>query len=112
MILVETDLDEGGVHGGVGGVDGGEIGCDADVGDDHAQIVGRDDFADLVFDAGDVRVAGLDARAAGHLDVDDELAGIGAREVGATEDRSQHDQDERVPPSRTAAVKPGRRSTR
>ena len=95
VVFVEPDLDEGGVHRRVAGVDGGEIGRDADVGDDHAEIVRRDDLADFVLDARDVGIAGLDARAAGHFDIDDELAGIGAREVGAAEDRSQHDEDER-----------------
>ena len=41
------------MHAGVAGVDGGEIGRGADVGDDHAEIVRERPVADQVFDFGD-----------------------------------------------------------
>ncbi len=43
--------------------------------------------ADDVLHLGDVVVADFEPRAAGHAHVDDELAGIGARKVGAAEER-------------------------
>ena len=42
---------------------------------------------------GDVLIADLEARAAGHAHVDDELAGIGARKIGAAEEGKQAEQD-------------------
>ena len=46
-------------------------------------------------DLGDVIVAHFQPSAAGHAHVDDELAGIGARKVGAAEERKEHEQRQR-----------------
>ena len=59
----------------------------ADVGDDHAQIFGRDDFADQVLHLGDFALGDRQPRAGGRLQVDDELAGVRAREEGQPEQR-------------------------
>ena len=75
--------------GGIAGVDGGEIGCESDVGDDHVQIVFIDYLANIVLDARDVIVGHLETRAGGRLEVDDELPGIGAGEEGDTQERKQ-----------------------
>ena len=85
VVFFQAGLDKRRVHGGVGGVDRGEIGIDADIGDDHVEILRRHDAADHVFDLGDVVVADFKPRAAWHAHIDDELAGIGARKVGAAE---------------------------
>ena len=51
--------------------------------------------ADDLLDLRDVIVAHLETGAGGHAQVDDELAGIGARKIGAAEERKrdgeQHD---------------------
>ena len=51
--------------------------------------------ADDLLDLGHVVVADFKARAGGHAQVDDELAGIGAREVSAAEEREGHDEQQR-----------------
>ena len=61
----------------------------ADVGDDHAKIVWRTTLRISSSTRAMYASLDFDARAAGHFDVDDELSGIGAREVGAAEKRSQ-----------------------
>ena len=69
VTFFQAGLDKGGIHGSVGGEDGGEIGIDADVGDDHVQIFGLHFLADDFLDAGDVLVADFKAgaaRACGH----------------------------------------------
>ncbi len=50
---------------------------------------GRTTCADDVFDPGDILIADFKARAAGHLDIDDELSGIGARKVGTAQEREE-----------------------
>ena len=87
VVLLQAGLHKGRVHRSIGGVDRRKIGIDADVGDDHAQVLGRHHAADDVFDLRDVVVAHFKPRAAGHAHVDDELAGIGARKVRAAEER-------------------------
>ena len=94
--FLQAGLHEGRVHGGVGGVDGREIGIDADVGDDHAQVLRLHHAANDVFDFGDVVVAHFEPRAAGHAHVDHELAGIGARKVGAAE-KGKCDREQQLP---------------
>ena len=42
VVFLQAGLHEGRVHAGVGGVDGGEIRVDADVGDDHVHVGGAD----------------------------------------------------------------------
>jgi hypothetical protein len=54
VIFLEADLHERGVHGGVAGVDGGEVGCGSDIGDDHAEVFRRDHLADQVLHFGDL----------------------------------------------------------
>ena len=60
VVFLQADLHEGRVLRGVGGIDGGEIGRGADVGNDHAEIVRRNhlphqalDFGDFVFGDGE-----------------------------------------------------------
>src|ERR1017187_6103342 len=91
VILLQTDLYEGGVHGRVGGVDGGEIGCGTDVGDDHPEVLRGDDLADEIFHFGDSILRNAEARAGGSLQVDDELAGVRAGEEGETQLGEQHE---------------------
>ncbi len=80
VACLETDLNEGGVHGGVGCIDGGEAGIDADVRDDHGQVTFRDGAAQEVFEAGDILFGFNQARAGGGFHVDDKLSGIRAGE--------------------------------
>ena len=91
VILLQADLHEGGVHGRVGGVDGGEIGRGADVGDDHPEVLRGDHLADEIFHFGDFILRDAEARAGGSLEVDDELAGIRAGEEGEAQQREQHE---------------------
>ena len=55
--------------------------------DDHAEFVRGNFFADDVFDLRDQFLGDFDAGAGGRLDVDDELAGIGSREIGDADER-------------------------
>ena len=66
----------------VAGVDGRQVGRRAYVGDDDPEVRGRDDPADDVLDLGDRLLGELDPRARRGLQVDDELARVGPREVG------------------------------
>ena len=74
--------------------------------------VGLDVAADDFLDAGNVLVADLKARAAGHAHVDDELAGIGARKISAAEERKENKRRQRDAAKDDAAVNPAGRSTR
>ena len=60
---------------------------DADVGHDHAQVFGRNHLADQVLHFGDFVLRDGQPCAGGRLEVDDELAGIGAREEREAEQR-------------------------
>ncbi len=97
VVLLQAGLHERGVHRGVGGVDGGEVGVDADVGHDHVQVRWLHFTANDVLDLGDVVVADFEARAAGHAHVDDELARdrcAGSRRGPGRESRDQqHDRN-------------------
>ena len=77
VIFLQTYLHEPGMGSGVGSVNRGEIGRDPDVGDDHAQLVGRNDLAHDAFHLLDVLLAQFDTRSRRGLDVDDKLSGIG-----------------------------------
>ena len=90
----EGDLQEAGVDGGVGGEERGEAGIEADVGDDHAHVVLGDDAADHGFEAGGLLLGELELGAGGGFEVDDELAGIGAREVGEAEEGEDSEAEE------------------
>ena len=79
MIFLQTDLNKGRVHSGVGGVDRRKVGSDADIGDDHVEIFRGDHAANLLLHSGDVIVGDFDARSGWSLDVDDKLARISAR---------------------------------
>ena len=85
MVFAQVNLHKGGVHSGVAGVDRGQVGRDADIGDDHLQIAFGNDGADIVLNLRDVFVGNFQARTGGRLDVNDELTGIGAWEVGASD---------------------------
>ena len=98
VVLLEADLHERRVHGGVGGVDGGEVGRGADIGDDHAQIFGRNHLPDQVLHLGDFVLRDRQPRAAWRLEVDHELAGIGARKEG----ESQQGEDQQANRKRNA----------
>ena len=78
MALIQRHLDGGGVHSGVGGVEGGDIVDHADIRKDHLEILRSNDVADQVFDLGHVVVGDFDARSGGNFDIHGELAGIGA----------------------------------
>ena len=86
-VLLQTDLHERGVLAGVRSVDGRKTGGDADVGDDNFHIVGGNDFADDIFDLLDQLLGDLQPRAGRRLEIDDELAGIGARKIGFADQR-------------------------
>jgi hypothetical protein len=62
-------------------------GVDADVGDDDLEVALRHHFADDVLHLADQFVRQFQARAGGRLDIDDKLAGIGARKVGFADQR-------------------------
>ena len=51
MILLQAHLNEGVIHGCVGGVDRGQIGIDANVRDNHVEVGGRHHLANDVFNA-------------------------------------------------------------
>ena len=95
VTFAKAGLNEGGVRSRVGSVDGGKIRGDADVGNDDLQFVLRDDLTDYVLDLLDVLLGELHARAGGRFEVDDELAGIGAREKGDAEKRIEGEHEER-----------------
>ena len=81
MVFFQAHLDKCSIHGRVAGVDGGEVGRNPDIGDDHAQVVGADHLVNIVLDARDVLIGDLKPGTARRLDVDHELARIGARKV-------------------------------
>ena len=85
MLFLQADLHEGRIHRGVGRVDCGEIRVNADIRNDHVHIGRFHDAANNGFNLGNVIVAHFQPCAAWHTNVDDELARIGAREVGASE---------------------------
>ena len=62
---------------------------DADIGDDHLEIVWRERCADQVFDFGDVLFGDFDAGAGGNFHVDGELAGVGPGEKCEPEERDK-----------------------
>src|ERR1035441_8312203 len=76
VIFPEADLHECGVHGGVAGIDGGEIGSGSDIGDDHAEVFRRDHPADQVLHFGDFVIRNREPGAAWGLQIDDELTGV------------------------------------
>ena len=90
VVLLQAGLHKGRIHRSVGGVDGGEVGVNADIGDDHVQIGGLDHAANDGLHLRDVVVAGFQPRAAGHAHVDDELPWVGAREVGTAQKGGRH----------------------
>ncbi len=89
VVFLEADLHEGRVLRGVGGVDGGEIGRGADVGNDHAEVFRRNHLAHQVLHLGDFVFGDGEARAGGRFEIDHELAGVGARKERETEQRER-----------------------
>ncbi len=87
--VMQADLDESRVLGGIRRVDGGQVRRHSDVGDNHLQVMFADDLADVVLHPGDVPVGHLQAGAGRRLHVDDKLAGVGAREEGQAQQRDQ-----------------------
>ena len=85
VIFLQADLHEGGVHGRIGSVNGREIRSRADVGNDHAEILGRYDFSHQVLNLGHLVLGHGEARPVGRLQIDDELPGVRARKEGETE---------------------------
>ena len=91
VVFLQAHLNESGVHSGVGREQRGKIGHDADIGNDGFQFAGRDHLPHDIFDSAHIIVGQLDARARGSLEVDHELAGIGAREEGQAHERNQEE---------------------
>ena len=94
MIFLQAHLHEGGVHAGVRREQRGQIGHDADVRDYRVQIFGLHDLAHDVFHLLDVIVGDFDARAGGSFHVDDELAGVGAREKRNADERDEKEAEQ------------------
>ena len=91
LFLVQRDQDLA-----VGAGDGRDVALrdgrpavrDADVVDQHVDLVGRNDVADLAFDRGEARLGLLDARAGGTARMQPHLAGIdGGEEILADQPR-------------------------
>ena len=95
VLFFQAHLHERRVHSRIRRVDRGKIGRDADIRDDHAEIGGRDDFADFVFDLRDQFVGDFEPRSARRFYVDHELPGIGARKVRRADKREKSDQHDR-----------------
>ena len=98
MSFFETCLDECRVHRGIRGEDGRQVRVNTDIRDDHVQVRGLDYASDNGFNLRNVVVAYLDARAAGHADVDHKLARVGSREVGAPKKWKEQSQDQNDAP--------------
>src|SRR6202007_1487471 len=85
------DLHECGVLPGVAGIDGGKIRRDADVRNDHVQILRRDDLANVFFYVLNVLIGQFKTRAGGGLDIDHELPGISSRKEPQTQQRVERE---------------------
>src|SRR4029077_4110531 len=92
-MLAQVNLHERGIHCGVAGVDGGKVGRDADIGNDHLQITLGNDGADIAFNLCDVFVGDFQASAGGSFDVEHELTGVRAREVSTSDKREKHGEE-------------------
>ena len=96
---------------GVGGIDGGEIGRGADIGNDHAQVFRGNDVAHQGFDLRDFVFGDGEARAGRRFQIDHELAGVGAREEGKAKQGEEREADPtKIRPNATS-VSAGRRNT-
>ena len=89
MAVVESHLHEGRVRAGIGRVRSRKTRRDADVGDDDLEVLRRHDFAHDFLHLTDQLIGQFQPRAGRRLDIDDELAGIGARKVGLADQRIQ-----------------------
>src|SRR5258708_33853953 len=89
VLFLQTDLDEGRVLTRIAGIDCGEIRRNADIGNDHIQIMRGDDLTNVVLHLFDVLVGQLKARASWGLDIDNELARVGAGKKAQTQQRIQ-----------------------
>ena len=78
---VESDLHERRVRAGIGRINRGETRLHADVGNDDFQIVGGHSLADNLFHLLHQLIGEFEARAGCGFDIDNELAGIGARKI-------------------------------
>ncbi len=87
MAGVESHLDKRRVRAGIGRVNRGEPGRDADVRDDDFQIFCRHDAADNLFHLLHQLVGEFDTDAGRGFEVDDKLAGIGARKICFADER-------------------------
>ena len=87
MAGIQAHLHERRVRAGIGRVNRGKPGVDADVRDDDFQIIRRHGFADNVLHLLHQLVGEFDPRAGGGLEIDDELAGIGARKIRLADER-------------------------
>ena len=95
MTRLEADHHEARIGGGVGRVDRGETGGEAQVRHHHREVVGRNDLVDQLLEPAGQVFGHLDSRAERSADVDDELAGVGAREqLGADPGRHREAGDE------------------
>ena len=87
-LVLELDLDDGVHRPGVGRVGGRQVGDDAELGDDHLQVL-AELLADELLDLRDPLLGLLDPRAAGGPGVDLEGAGVDLGEELAAELRAQ-----------------------
>ncbi len=106
VAFVQRHLNGGGVHSGVGRVEGGDIVDDADVGEDHFEIFGSDGVPDQIFDLRHVVVGHFDPGSGGNLHVHSELARIGSRKERQAQKRIDPEAGHKTPRSR-ASVRAG-----
>ena len=85
MVRLQTHLDEAGVHRGVRRIDRGEAVIHADVVDDDRQVFGPDDLFDQALQIGHFLLGDRELGPGRRLEGDDELTGVGLREIGEPE---------------------------
>ena len=102
VIFFQADLDEGGIHRGVAGVDGGKSGYMPMFETIMSRSPGGTTLRMIFFHLCDVLIADFKPRAARHLDIDYELSGIGAREISAAKERKESNQNDATPPKMTS----------
>src|SRR5262249_22761447 len=79
VVFFQSHLNKGSVHAGIGSEEGGEVGHEADVGDDRVQVFSGHYLTHDVFDLLYVPFAQLETCSGRGLKVNDELASVGAR---------------------------------
>src|SRR5208282_2618292 len=109
VVFFQAHQDKCRIHGRVAGVHGGEVGGNPYIGDDHPQVVGVNYLVNIVLDARDVLIGDLKPGTAGRLDVDDELARIGAGKVRCPHEWENSRQDKGDAPGnpRHGSPRPG-----